>query len=243
VPASAEVTPVATTRYVSFVARPAGVSHAAFIAALTIQAEKAKVLSHPLRGLVISDVAPAANTGAPQLDVDALVEVWTADEADHTALLATSDGKKWNTGMDALYGKDTTYVSHEYRFIRPKTRGGTRNVGLLVRKDGWNHTDFMDHWLGIHGIMATKVDGLTGFVVNAIQRTETSKGEPVMQENDGIAEVWDSLETWGSSPGGAGARPKSDYFKAWVKDGNTFIQRDKSRSVTVMGNEIIPVID
>jgi hypothetical protein len=242
-PASAELTPVDTTRYVSFVTRPEGVSHADFMAALTAQAVKAKTLSHPLRGLVISDVTQPANAGASQLDVDALVEVWTADEADHAALLATADGKRWHAGLDALYGKNSTYVSREYRFIVPKTRGGMRNVGLLVRKDGWSHADFMDHWLGIHGVMATKVDGLTGFVLNAIQRTEPSKGESVLQEIDGIAEVWDSLETWGSLSASPNARPKSDYFKAWVKDGNTFIQRDKSRNAAVMGTVVIPVND
>jgi hypothetical protein len=243
-PANAELGgAVGTTRYISFVTRPAGMSHADFIAALTAQAVKARTLGHPVRGLVISDVMQPANSGASQLDTDALVEVWTTDEADHAALLATADGKKWQAGMDALYGKNTTYVSREHRFVLPNPRGGIRNVGLLVRKDGWSHADFMDHWLGIHGVMATKVDGLTGFVANDIQKTEPSKGAPVMQQNDGVAEVWDSLEKWDSAPGAPSARPKNDYFTAWIKDGNVFIQRDKTRSLTVKGSVIVPVTE
>jgi hypothetical protein len=241
-PASAELGTVpSTTRYISFVTRPAGMNHAEFITALTSQAAKAKTLSHPLRGLVISDVVQPATPGPTQLNIDALVEVWTTDEADHAALLATTDGKKWHAGMDALVAKNSTYVVREHIFIIPKPRGGTRNVGLLVRKDGWNHADFMDHWLGIHGVMATKVDGLTGFAANEIIKIEPPKGEPVIQEADGIAEVWDSLETWGSSSGAPSARPKNDYFKAWIKDGNVFLHRDNSRNATVTGTVIIPV--
>jgi hypothetical protein len=243
-PASAELGGVvATTRYISFVTRPAGMSHADFMTALTSQAVKAKTLSHPVRGLVISDVIQPAIPGGSQLDTDALVEVWAADEADHAALLATADGKKWQAGMDALYGKNTTYVTREHRFILPNPRGGIRNVGLLVRKDGWSQAEFMDHWLGIHGVMATKVDGLTGFVANDIRKIEPTKGAPVLQQADGVAEVWDSLEKWDSAPGAPSARPKNDYFTAWIKDGNVFIQRDKTRSLTVKGTVIVPVAD
>jgi hypothetical protein len=101
----------------------------------------------------------------------------------------------------------------------------------------------MDHWRGIHGVMATKVDGLTGFVANDIRRIEPTKGEPVIQQADGIAEVWDSLETWDAAAGSPSVRPKNDYFTAWIKDGNVFLQRDKVRSVTVKGTVIIPVIE
>jgi hypothetical protein len=194
-----------------------------------------------VRGLVISDVIQPATLSSTQLDTDAMVEVWAADEADHAALLATTDGKKWYAGMEALFAKNTTYVLHEHTFIVPKPRSGARNVGLLVRKDGWSHDEFMDHWLGIHGVMATKVEGLTGFVANDIQKTEPPKGAPVMQQNDGIAEVWDSLEKWDSAPGAPSNRPKNEYFKAWIKDGNVFIQRDKTRSLTVTGTVVIPV--
>jgi hypothetical protein len=97
-------------------------SHADFMTALTSQAVKAKTLSHPLRGLVISDVIQPAASGASQLDTDALVEIWTTDEADYAALLATADGRKWQAGMDALYGKNTTYAMREPLHSTKSTR-------------------------------------------------------------------------------------------------------------------------
>jgi hypothetical protein len=236
--ASADLGPLGMTRYVSFVTRPVGMSHADFMAALTAQAMKAKTLNHPLGGLVISDVIPPANPRGPQLDTDAMVEVWTADEADHAALLATADGRRWQTGMEALYGKNTTYVSREHLFTIPDRRNGTtRSVGLLVRKNGWNHVDFMAHWLGIHGVMATKVPGLIGFILTDFQKTESPKGDLVIPETDGMSELW-----WQSPPGAAdGTSVPSDYASGWYKDGDTFIQRDASRNLSVRGIVIIPV--
>ena len=193
---------------------------------------KAKTLNHPLGGLVISEVIPPANPRGPQLDTDAMVELWTADEADHAALLATADGKKWQAGMDALYGKNTTYVSREHLFTIPNRRDGTlRSVGLLVRKNGWNHKDFMDHWLGIHGVMATKVPSLIGFILTDFQKTEPPKGDPVIAETDGMSELW-----WPD-----GKSVPSDYATGWYKDGDTFLQRDTSRNLSVRSSVIIPV--
>jgi hypothetical protein len=207
-------------RHLSFVTRAPGMSHEEFIAALYKQAEASAMIPQFI-GVEITD----GTRPSQGFDIDATIDVWTKTEADYKAALRSTAGTSWWAATDKLLSRNTTYVFKEHTFIPPKARDGTsKNLTLLVRKDGMTHQQFNDHWLGIHGPLASTVDTLQGFVLNEVVRTEAPKGGLIMPEMDGVAEIWDN------SPRGApGAR--SPAAIAWGNDGNLFIQRDKGQSV------------
>jgi len=98
-----------------------------------------------------------------------------------------------------------------------------KTVGLLTRKSGWTHEQFMQHWLGTHAPLAHKVPGLRRYVQNHIQGERTrSDIEATPVEIDGIAELWfddqAALETASRTP----------EMKALHADGALFIGRIKS---------------
>jgi uncharacterized protein (TIGR02118 family) len=98
-----------------------------------------------------------------------------------------------------------------------------KTVGLLTRKSGWTHEQFMKHWLGTHAPLAHKVPGLRRYVQNHIQGERTrSDIEATPVEIDGIAELWfddqAALETASRTP----------EMKALHADGALFIGRIKS---------------
>ena len=43
-----------------------------------------------------------------------------------------------------------------------------KTIGLLTRKDGWTHAQFMKHWVEIHAPLAHAVPGLRRYVQNHI---------------------------------------------------------------------------
>ena len=98
-----------------------------------------------------------------------------------------------------------------------------KTVGLLTRKSGWTHEQFMKHWVGTHAPLAHKVPGLRRYVQNHIlgERTRTDI-EATAVEIDGIAELWfddqAALETAARTP----------EMKALHADGALFIGRIKS---------------
>ena len=98
-----------------------------------------------------------------------------------------------------------------------------KTVGLLTRKSGWTHEQFMKHWVGTHAPLAHKVPGLRRYVQNHIlgERTRTDI-EATAVEIDGIAELWfddqAALETAARTP----------EMKALHADGALFIGRIRS---------------
>jgi uncharacterized protein (TIGR02118 family) len=98
-----------------------------------------------------------------------------------------------------------------------------KTVGLLSRKSGFTHEQFVKHWLEIHAPLARKVPGLRRYVQNHIlgERTRADiEATPV--EIDGVAELWfddqAALETASRTP----------EMKALHADGALFIGRIKS---------------
>ena len=66
-----------------------------------------------------------------------------------------------------------------------------KTIGLLTRKDGWTHEQFMKHWVEIHAPLALAVPGLRRYVQNHIQGERTRADIPATDvEIDGIAELW-----------------------------------------------------
>ena len=98
-----------------------------------------------------------------------------------------------------------------------------KTVGLLTRKSGWTHEQFMKHWVGTHAPLAHKVPGLRRYVQNHIRGERTRADiEATAVEIDGIAELWfddqAGLETASRTP----------EMKALHADGALFIGRIKS---------------
>ena len=106
-----------------------------------------------------------------------------------------------------------------------------KTVGLLTRKNGWTHAQFVKHWVETHAPLAHKVPGLRRYVQNHITGERTRADiEATAVEIDGIAELWfddqAALETASRTP----------EMKALHADGALFIGRIKSY---IVGEKII----
>src|SRR5207244_5805515 len=108
-----------------------------------------------------------------------------------------------------------------------------KSVGLLTRKDGWSHEQFVKHWVEIHAPLAHAVPGLRRYVQSHIVAERKRPDIPSHEiEIDGIAELWyDDAEAMAR----ANASPEA---KALHADGALFIGRIKS--FTVEERVIIP---
>ena len=106
-------------------------------------------------------------------------------------------------------------------------------LGLLTRKDGISHEQFVRHWFDTHGPLALAVPGIRRYVQSHITGT---RGRPDIPETDvqidGIAELWyDDLESMQR----AGATPE---MKALTDDGALFIGQIKT--YVIEERQIIP---
>jgi uncharacterized protein (TIGR02118 family) len=108
-----------------------------------------------------------------------------------------------------------------------------KTIGLLARKPGWTHEQFMQHWVEVHAPLAHAVPGLRRYVQNHIQdeRTRTDI-EALALEIDGVAELWfddrAALE----------AAARTPEMQALHADGAIFIGRIRSYVVeekTIVG--------
>ena len=98
-----------------------------------------------------------------------------------------------------------------------------KTVGLLSRKPGWTHEQFVEHWVEIHAPLAHAVPGLRRYVQNHIKgERRRADIETIELEIDGIAELWfDDQAT-------LEAAARSPEMQALHADGATFIGRIKS---------------
>ena len=98
-----------------------------------------------------------------------------------------------------------------------------KSIGLLTRKDGWTHEQFMKHWVETHAPLAHAVPGLRRYVQNHIVGERTRADIPATNvEIDGVAELWfddrAAMEAAANTP----------EMKALHADGALFIGRIKS---------------
>jgi uncharacterized protein (TIGR02118 family) len=101
-----------------------------------------------------------------------------------------------------------------------------KTVGLLTRKGGATHEQFMKHWVEVHAPLAHKVPGLRRYVQNHIvgERRRADIEETVV-EVDGIAELWFDDQA------ALEAASRTPEMKALHADGALFIGRLKSYTV------------
>ena len=109
-------------------------------------------------------------------------------------------------------------------------------VGLLTRKAGLSHEQFVTHWHDIPGPLAHAVPGIRRYVQCHITGTRTRPDIPETDvEIDGIAELWyDDLASFQR----AAATPE---MKALTDDGALFIGQIKT--YVVEERQIIPRLD
>jgi uncharacterized protein (TIGR02118 family) len=93
---------------------------------------------------------------------------------------------------------------------------------FVTRKTGMTHDECVRHWIGVHGPIARKVPGVHGFVASElIEPREVTEGDAF----DGVALIWyranEPVQQTLATPEG----------KAWLADGDTFIQRERSGGV------------
>ena len=106
-------------------------------------------------------------------------------------------------------------------------------VGLLTRKEGTTHEQFVRHWFDIHGPLAHAVPGIRRYVQSHIVGTRTRPDIPETgMQVDGIAELWyDYLQSFER----AAATPE---MKALTDDGALFIRQIKT--YVIEERQIIP---
>ncbi len=106
-------------------------------------------------------------------------------------------------------------------------------LGLLTRKEGTTHEDFVRHWFDVHSPLAHAVPGIRRYVQSHITGSRKRPDIPETDvEIDGIAELWyDDLESMHR----AGATPE---MKALTDDGALFIGRIKT--YVIEERQIIP---
>ena len=98
-----------------------------------------------------------------------------------------------------------------------------KTIGLLTRKDGFSHAQFVKHWVEIHGPLALAVPGLRRYVQNHIEGERMRPDIPTTEvEIDGIAELWFDDQA------ALEAAARTPEMKALHADGAKFIGRIKS---------------
>ena len=66
-----------------------------------------------------------------------------------------------------------------------------KSIGLLTRKAGLTHEEFVKHWLEIHAPLAHAVPGVRRYVQSHIIEERTRPDIPATDvEIDGVAELW-----------------------------------------------------
>jgi uncharacterized protein (TIGR02118 family) len=109
-----------------------------------------------------------------------------------------------------------------------------KSIGLLTRKDGLTHEEFVKHWFEVHAPLAHAVPGVRRYVQSHILAERTRPDIPATAiEIDGIAELWYDDR---AAMERANATPEAKRLHA---DGALFIGRIKS--FVVEERVIIPV--
>src|SRR5215468_7730021 len=104
-----------------------------------------------------------------------------------------------------------------------------KTIGLLSRKDGWSHEQFMKHWVEIHAPLAHAVPGMRRYVQNHIEGTRTRPDIPeTLVDVDGIAETWfDDREAMARANASPEAKRLHDDGALFIGGIKTFIVEER----------------
>jgi uncharacterized protein (TIGR02118 family) len=98
-------------------------------------------------------------------------------------------------------------------------------IGLLSRKPGISHEEFVKHWVEIHAPMSKTIPGLRRYSLNHVLDEPTRPDVAALIQVglvDGIAELWyDDMEAYKN----AKSCPEG---QVWLADGATFIGSAKT---------------
>ncbi|HVR94538.1 MAG TPA: EthD family reductase [Casimicrobiaceae bacterium] len=61
----------------------------------------------------------------------------------------------------------------------------TKRLGILRKKDGMTHEQFVNHWMGTHAVLCSKLPKLRRYSVNLVDRKRFPKFD-----YDGFSELW-----------------------------------------------------
>ena len=61
----------------------------------------------------------------------------------------------------------------------------TKRLGILRKKEGMSHDDFVNHWLNKHAALCVRLPGLRRYSVNLVDRKRFPKFD-----YDGFSELW-----------------------------------------------------
>jgi uncharacterized protein (TIGR02118 family) len=74
---------------------------------------------------------------------------------------------------------------------KPRRKPLIKSIGLLTRKDGLSHDEFVKHWYEVHAPLAHAVPGVRRYVQSHILTERTRPDIPTTKVDiDGIAELW-----------------------------------------------------
>lgn len=218
----------APTKIISFIARNPAIP----VADLQKQWRKAagsrKIAE--LRGLILSEFLQDGGGPWPSAPCsgtfDATAQSWH-DQAEH------DPAGTLNTLLAADAARSCHFAVRE-RIIAPPpmSAGSIKRTLLLVRRPEITHSAFMDHWTGLHAKLARDMPGLKGCVFNLIDSSVHVGSAPSPARIDGIVEIW-----WS---GPQGARVISPQSNRWAGDGDTFIDRERTRVLVSAEHVVIP---
>ncbi|MBT2187793.1 EthD domain-containing protein [Sphingobium nicotianae] len=109
-------------------------------------------------------------------------------------------------------------------------------LSIVARREALSQDKFRQHWLGIHGPMAREVPGLNGFILSEAvgDSAAPAPGANYASRFDGIAHIWypsrDAMRDGMATPGS----------RAWIADGDLFIDRAASRGYFVSEQVVVP---
>ena len=61
----------------------------------------------------------------------------------------------------------------------------TKRLGILRKKEGMSHEEFVDHWMNRHAALCVRLPGLRRYSVNLVDRKRFPKFD-----YDGFSELW-----------------------------------------------------
>jgi uncharacterized protein (TIGR02118 family) len=194
-----------------------------------------------IRGFILSEAVQDSAAAAPSAPYanrfDGIAHSWFANEEALHSAMNTGEARNWLADGDSFIDRAASrnfFVREQIVVQPPLTEGGLKRSLLMVRKPGTTHDDFMAHWTGQHASLAQGVPGLLGCVFNHIETALSTQGSP-WTEIDGIAEVW--WDSGAQNPGGRVVSPQSDV---WAADGDSFIDRARTRVIVSLEHIIVP---